>query len=168
MAVVTADVSKFSTKSFDSTYAVPLSHVRHRPSSLASMSIFTGGGPLSEPVRTVYRQIRMSLSVDPDIMATVEMLANRVVEGGSRSQAIESQAEDVRRAFNRRQFMECNITFFDHETLENAIQRYEEAKQLLEINPAADDRYANTALMIIFTSLRRHLNSRRFVPFLPY
>ena len=73
-----------------------------------NMSIFTGGGPLSEPVRSVYRQLRKSLSVDPDIMATVELLANQPALGDTRSaaQRIEIQAEHVRVAFNRRQFDE--------------------------------------------------------------
>jgi len=133
------------------------------------MAIFTGGGPLSEPVRTVYREIRRTFPEDPAIMATVDFIANRPAAGTatptSSLEVLKIQANHLRITFNRKQFMECNLGFFEMDQLIDAAKQYHEAKHLLEINP--DDRYSNTTLMHIFNSLHLHLESQRFVPFLP-
>ena len=69
---------------------------------------------MSEPVRIVYRQIRESLSVDLDIMEEVDGIVNDpvTVSGNlqSKLQELQNQAEELRVAFNRKHFMECNMS----------------------------------------------------------
>lgn len=141
--------------------------------AVARMSFFTGGGPLSEPVRIVYRQIRESLSVDPDIMEEVDGLVNEpvTVSGNPQSkvQELQNQAEELRVAFNRKHFMECNMSIFDVGTLEAAAKRYENAKRLLEIDSNPNSPISQrTILTSIFNTMQVQLDKKRYVFFLVF
>ena len=129
---------------------------------------------MSEPVRMVYRQIRRGLSVDPEIMATIDESANlpNLTAGAivldvqeSRLVALQKQAEELRIAFNRKNFIECNMSIFGIHELEEAVRWYETAKDLLEINPHKNE-LTRTTLMDIFFVLQEHVENKRFIPFL--
>lgn len=138
--------------------------------SLAEMSFFTGGGPLSEPVRTVYRQIRKSLPSDPDIMEALEGMVNKPavhpVNHESILEVLNRQADELRVAFNRKHFIECNMSMFDVAVLEEAAMRYEAAKSVLEIDPNPTRGVSRTLLMGILAALQLYLKGKRFFPVL--
>jgi len=133
------------------------------------MSFFTGGGPLTEHVRTVYCQIRKSVLPDPDAILAVDGFAKEQIPNHTdgavlRLEKIQREAEELRRAFNRKHFFECNMSIFNVEDLEKAARQYEAAKYCLQINP--QDRLKRTELNDIYVSLQRRIEKNRFGPFL--
>ena len=136
------------------------------------MSIFTGGGPMSEPIRTIYRQIRGNLPADADIMEKVEEIASRTsagsthprpsgipsVSNGSKSShldRIRSQADTLRRAFNRRYFIECNLLKFDDDDLKEAEEELRKSRNMIDIE--------DSSLESIKKIVKHHLESRRYL-----
>jgi len=124
---------------------------------------------LTEHVRTVYCQIRKSVLPDPDAIFAVDRFAKEQIPGDSdvpmlRLEVIQREAEELRTAFNRKHFLECNMSIFKVEDLEEAARRYEAAKYCLEINP--QDRLKRTELNEIYVSLQRRIEKNRFGPFL--
>jgi len=115
-----------------------------------------------------YRQIRESLSVDPDIMKEVDGIVNDpvTVSGNPQSKLreLQNQAEELRVAFNRKYFMECNMSIFDVGTLEAAAKRYETAKRLLEIDSNPNSPISQrTILTSIFNTMQVQLDKKRYV-----
>ena len=129
------------------------------------MSFFTGGGPLTEHVRTVYCQIRKSALPDPDAILAVDGFAKEQIPSDTgvpvlRLDVIRREAEELRRAFNRKHFLECNMSIFKVEDLEKAGRQYEAAKYCLQINP--QDCLKRTELNEIYVSLQCRIEKNRF------
>jgi hypothetical protein len=123
------------------------------------MSVFTGGGPLSEPIRTIYRQLRRNLPVDADIMEKVEEIGSRprVHSTGSKNSnldRIRSQADALRRAFNRLYFIECNLLKFDDDELKDAREAFQKSKNIIE----GED----SSLLYITMMAEEYLKTRRY------
>ena len=127
---------------------------------------------MSEPIRTIYRQLRRNLPAHADIMKKVEEIASRtsvnsahprpsgvpVESGGSEIShfyMIKSQAGTLRRAFNRLYFMESNLLNFDHEKLINAKQAFQNAKNMME---GEDSRLGHITMLV-----EDYLTSRKYL-----
>ena len=109
------------------------------------MVFFTGGGPMTEPIRKVYRQIRLNLPADVDMLEEIQRIAsNRAPvhhlltrqEGldGTRLSLIKKLYAELRRAFNRQYFMECNLLHFRKAEIEEAELAFTRAKNALDFD----------------------------------
>ena len=127
---------------------------------------------MSEPIRTIYRQLRRNLPADVDIMEKVGELASRtsadsthprpsgmpsVSSSGSESHLdrIRSQADALRRAFNRRYFIECNLLKFDDDELKEAEETFQKNKNRMDNE--------DFSLVHITTMVEEHLETRRYL-----
>jgi hypothetical protein len=133
------------------------------------MSVFMGGGPITEPIRTVYRHIRRSLPADADIMETVGEIASGSAHhvpptGDSRPTTgnesthlhkIQKQAEDLRIAFNRLYFIKSNLMKFGGDELKKAEKDFEDAKKFLDFKESS-------LLNNIIRQVERYLENRRY------
>lgn len=135
------------------------------------MSVFTGGGPISEPIRAVYRQLRCNLPADADIMGKVEEIASRTsahsthsrpsgipaISDGSKSShldRIRSQADTLRKAFNRLYFIECNLLKFDDDGLKAAEETFQKSRNMIDSE--------DSSLVYITLMVEEHLKTRRY------
>jgi len=128
---------------------------------------------MSELVRKVYRQLRLNLPADIDILEEIDIIAARPVgaathipfgtPGSTESlnlthkAKLERDAIELRKAFNRRYFMECNMLNFDCEELEKAEKAFDEAKDFL----VSDER---SPLVNIISQVEELLKERRYFP----
>jgi hypothetical protein len=126
---------------------------------------------MSEPIRTIYRQLRSSLPADADMMKKVEEIASRSAESthprpsgipsissGSKSSyldRIRSQADALRRAFNRLYFIECNLLKFDDKKLKEAEDEFQKSKTKMD----SEDFSLGNILMMV----EEHLKTRRYL-----
>lgn len=135
------------------------------------MSVFTGGGPISEPIRTIYRQLRCNLPADADIMEKVEEIASRtsahsihssssgihsISDGskGSHLDRIRSQADTLRKAFNRLYFIECNLLKFNDDELKKAEETFHKNRNMIDSE--------DSSLEYITLMVEDHLKTRRY------
>lgn len=149
--------------------------IRQRPVETVNdisvnMSAFTGGGPMSELIRKAYRQLRLNLPADIDILEEIDIIAARPVGSATHipfgtpgsveslnlthKAKVERDAIELRKAFNRRYFMECNMLNFDCEELE-AEKAFTDAKDLLD----SDER---SPLVNIISQVEELLKERRY------
>lgn len=123
---------------------------------------------MSEPIRTIYRQLRRNLPADADIMEKVEEIGSGTrghstpayipqAPGGSKNShldRIKSQADALRRAFNRLYFIECNLLKFDEDELKDAREAFQKSKNIID----GED----SSLLHITTMVEEHLKTRRY------
>jgi hypothetical protein len=130
------------------------------------MFFFTGGGPMTEPIRKVYRQIRLNLPADVDMLEEIQKLASKSSTdhtlltgqaGADNTQlsSIKRQYAELRRAFNRHYFMECNLLNFRKDEIKEAERAFTMAKNALDFD---NDKNLNK----IMTQMERRLNHRRY------
>jgi hypothetical protein len=115
------------------------------------------GGPLSEITRSLYKQVRLLSTTNPDTLERVHEIfsedsesyfpiANPNLtgyEGASNPlddnkltliSIVKNDYEILRRAFNRLSFMETNPLLFDSNNLRSARDEYESAKKKLSFD----------------------------------
>lgn len=123
---------------------------------------------MSEPIRTIYRQLRRNLPADADIMERVEEIGSRPrvhstpayiqqAHAGSKNSnldRIRSQADALRRAFNRLYFIECNLLKFDDNELKDAREAFQKSKNIIESE--------DSSLLHITTMAEEYLKARRY------
>lgn len=120
---------------------------------------------MSEPIRTVYRQIRRNLPAHAEVMEMVAEIASGSAlhvppTGDSITEStylrkIGDQAEALRIAFNRLYFIKCNVTKFGVDKLKTAEKEFENAKKTLDFNEASP-------LNNITTQVEEYLEGRRY------
>jgi hypothetical protein len=104
-------------------------------------------------------------------MGELSGIANELVNNSpgnpqSRLQVLQNQAEELRVAFNRKHFIECNMSIFDVDELEEAAKRYEKAKCFLKLDVDHNGEIPETTILKrIFNALKVHLDEKRYVPF---
>lgn len=141
------------------------------------------GGPLSEITRSVYKQVRLLSTTNPDILEKVHDIfsedngfsytpsANAITIGyGSISNHLEdnklalisivkSDYEILRRASNRCFFMESNPLLFDSSTLKSTRAEFESAKRKLSYDKES------TTLAMVMRKVEHFLINDRHVSF---
>ena len=122
---------------------------------------------MSEPIRTVYRQIRRNLPAHAEVMEMVAEIASGSAsalhapppaDSGSEStylRIIGDQAEALRKAFNRLYFIKCNVAKFGVDKLKTAEKEFKNAKKTLDFNEAS-------SLSNITRQVERYLETRRY------
>jgi hypothetical protein len=127
---------------------------------------------MSEPIRTIYRQIRGNLPADANIMEKVEEISSRTSAGSthprpsgmpivsigskiSHLDRIRNQADTLRRAFNRRYFIECNLLKFDNDELKEAGEELRKSRNMIDVE--------DSSLEYITEMVEEHLESRRYL-----
>lgn len=125
---------------------------------------------MTEPIRTVYRQIRRSLPAHAEVMEMVEQIAiapgsaNHALSPGdsptitgneSYLDKIQKQAEALRIAFNRLYFIQCNLMKFGVDELKTAEKAFEKLKKILDVKEASP-------LHNMTTQVEEYLADRRY------
>ena len=127
---------------------------------------------MSEPIRTIYRQLRRNLPAHADIMKKVEEIASGTSSNSAHQRPsgvpigstaneinhlhrIKSQADALRREFNRLYFIESNLLYFDHEKLRKAKKEFKKAKSTMESE--------DSSLAYIIMAVEEHLESRKYL-----
>src|SRR5271170_5075158 len=109
-----------------------------------SNAVFTGGGPMSEFLRTIHEQLRSNLPPDP-LLDDVEEIASRrplsLQSTGNTSNGqgqttykatMGTQYTALRTAFNRKLFVECNLHYFDADVVREARQTFVQTQEQME------------------------------------
>lgn len=139
----------------------------------SDMSVFTAGGPTSGLIRRVYGQIRQSFDHNSEILNAVKQIATasghipHINSGSDDTQSpthlsmIEAQYEQLRIAFNRLYFIECNWKHFDDPNIrKEAVDDYKNAKALLEFRE--DDMPIGHPMEHFIKQVKLLLEARRF------
>lgn len=122
---------------------------------------------MTEPIRTVYRQIRRNLPAHAEVMEMVEQIAiapgsanhalppGAITGNGSYLAKIQKQAEALRIAFNRLYFIQCNLMKFSMDELKSAEKAFEKLKKILDTKEASP-------LNNMTTQVEKYLADRRY------
>jgi hypothetical protein len=112
---------------------------------MSNTAVFTGGGPMSEFLRTIYQQVRSTRNIPPDpLLDDVEEIASRrplslaarnTINGQGQTTykaTMNSQYTALRTTFNRKFFVECNLHYFSADEVRKARQSFDRTKEDME------------------------------------
>lgn len=130
---------------------------------------------MSEPIRMVYRQLRRNLPVDGDMFEEIQHIATTKIKDSSHRltssmvenyestdrDRIEVKAQALRRAFNRRHFIQCNLLKFGPEELKKEDNEFEEVARYLHFA-------TNSPLVSLTKKVERNLKKRQYFPICNY
>lgn len=108
-------------------------------------TVFTGGGPLSEFLRTIHQQLRSNnIPPDPALLDDVKEIASRTAVSLATGTASNGQSPTtykatmdskyvaLRAAFNRKLFVDCNLHYFSAEEVRKARESFTQIKADME------------------------------------